>query len=282
MRGLAIGGAVLVLLGAASLMAQPSGAPGAAAQPETNGVSQSPATMAMPITGFLFKSLAHGGKTFNYVVYVPRGYDPAVAMPLVVFLHGSGECGTDGQKHMLVGIGPSLVRNPERWPCLVLMPQKPESRKQWEDYAAPVMAMLAATQKEYTIDATRVSLTGLSQGGHGTWLLGSMYPEIWCAIAPICGYAQLAGQSGPESAVGVIAPRLRGMPMWVFHGDMDEIVDPAHSTLMVEAMRREGGIPVGGAMLRHTRYPGTKHNSWDKAYAEEYLPQFLLTPRVKK
>src|SRR4051812_28727085 len=80
---------------------------------------------AAALTGFLFKSASGDGKTLKYIEYVPRNLDLSRPAPLVVFLHGSGECGEDGQKQLAIGIGTDLIWHAERWPCIVLIPQKP-------------------------------------------------------------------------------------------------------------------------------------------------------------
>jgi predicted peptidase len=211
-------------------------------------------------TGFLFCDLTMAEKRYPYVVYVPRNYEPNRKWPVILFLHGAGECGSDGQKQVLQGIGSAILQDASRWPFIVVMPQKPEVRDAWEDHDAAVIAMLDAVIREYAIDTSRQYLTGLSQGGHGTWAIGARHADRWAAIAPICGYGD------PEA----IAPRLKDMPIWCFHGDADPAVPLAQSEKMVEAIKAAGGSP------KLTVYPGVGHNSWDKAYREEPLGEWFL------
>lgn len=215
---------------------------------------------AAPRTGFLHYQLQMSAKTYRYVVYVPREYSSKTKWPLIVFLHGAGECGTDGQKHIAQGLGTAILWDAARWPFVVVMPQKPEMRDAWEDHEAAVMAMLDETLKTYSIDVERLYLTGLSQGGHGTWVLGARHADRWAAIAPICGYADPAD----------VAPSLKDTPIWCFHGDADQTVPPARSTAIVDAVKAAGGSP------KLTVYPGVGHNSWDKAYREEPLAKWFL------
>lgn len=228
----------------------------------------------MPATGFVFKTVTIGERKMDYVVYVPRQYGPETQMlPAIVFLHGSGESGRDGQKQIAQGIGTNILWNADRWPCIVMMPQKPSSQLQWEDEDDLVMKMLEETKREYRIDDKRIALTGLSQGGHGTWSIGAAHPDVWCALAPICGYAdQHNGKLSPEE----IAGKLKGVPMWVFHGEDDDVVSPEQSKKVVEAMKRAGGTDV-----KLTLYPKTNHGSWDKAYGEKELPGFLMMGKKK-
>ena len=152
----------------------------------------SPAQEAEPVrTGFVDKQVEVDGETYRYQVYVPPGYEAGKPWPLIVFLNGRGECGRDGTRQTSVGLGKAIRRQPERWPFVVVFPQKPVKRTQWGDHADLVLATLAATEKEYAIDARRRVLTGLSQGGSGAWELGSRFADKWCAVAPV-GQAPLS------------------------------------------------------------------------------------------
>ena len=215
-------------------------------------------------SGFMFKSLRHDGVDLPYVVYVPRGYTRDREWPTIVFLHGRGECGTDGLKHVAQGIGQAVMWDEAAWPFVIIMPQKPDQNKQWEDYDAAVMGMLAATAKEYRVDASRTYLTGLSQGGHGTWAIGAKHPQTWAAIVPICGYVSAARFGSPSEAdTAPIAAALNGVPVWAFHGDADSVVKPEETRAMQAAFKKLG------VEIKATYYPGVNHNSWDKAYREE-------------
>lgn len=209
------------------------------------------------------------GVVVRTAVYVPRGldvHDRAAPVPLVVFLHGKGESGTDGQKMLVQGIGTNIFWNAQRWPCIVLFPQKPDAEKRWEEYGDLVMQAVARVRATYAIDPNRIALTGLSQGGHGTWALGAAHPEVWSRLAPICGYPE---PLDPDD----IARRVAGIPIWCFHGDADDVVPIAKTEAVVAALRRAGAMP------RFTVYPGVNHGSWDRAYAEPALPAWLLGRR---
>ncbi len=209
--------------------------------------------------GFLFKSIKHGDETFRYVLYVPEAYDGSKPWPTILFLHGMGECGTDGIKQVGVGIGKAILEHVERWPFIVIIPQKPVPVQLWMHYEPELLEILAATRRDYRVDDSRLYLTGLSQGGFGTWGLAAKHPDLFAAIAPICG-------GGAAST----APALKEMPIWAFHGEADDTVSPKLSTDMVAAVKAAGG----DATL--TLYPGVGHNSWDKAYGESGLWEWLL------
>lgn len=210
------------------------------------------------------------GVTHRYRVIVPRGYDDAeaamTAWPGIVFLHGRGECGDDGARQTTVGLGPSLVRHPDRWPCVVLFPQKPDPDKAWEDYRKLVDAIVEQFRAEYRLDSDRMLLTGISQGGHGAFEFGAAHPDRWAALAPVCGFGP------PERYAKALAKAQ--MPIWCFHGEADTIVPIARSEAIVEALKQ------AGAHVTFTRYPGVKHDSWEPAYADPRLAEWLLQQRL--
>ncbi len=183
-------------------------------------------------------ALRHNNREHRYQIYVPPGYDAARPWPAVIFLHGRDECGTDGLKQVEVGLGPALRRAPSQWPFVAILPVK----------------------ADYRIDEDRLYLTGVSQGGNGTWAFAASRPDLFAAIAPICGYGDPSRFVGP----------LKGMPIWCFHGEADDIVPLEATARIVRALEAAGEAP------RFTRYPGVGHISWDKAYQEEPLPEWFL------
>ncbi len=234
-------------------------------------------------TGFIFKTLKHGGRDYKYVVYVPREYDASKAWPTIMFLHGAGESGTDGLKPVIQGIGSAIQWDAGKWPFLVIIPQKPDIRHQWEQHEPAVMAMLEQTRKDYKVDADRTYLTGLSQGGHGTWVIGAHTASTWAAIAPICGYAGGFSRREPDlpddlkqpftGTPADIGKALKDTPLWAFHGEVDGVVPVKETKDLVAAVEAAGGKP------KMTLFPGIDHNSWDKAYREMDLAAWFLTHR---
>jgi predicted peptidase len=210
-------------------------------------------------TIFLPKSIEVDGQEFKYAIYVPPTYDPKTPQPTIIFLNGHGECGTDGMLQTTQGIGNAVKANPEKWPFLIIFPQKQVGDEKWEDEESMVLAILGRTREEYNIDDSRLYLTGISQGGHGTWAIGSRHPELFAAIAPICGW-------GDEK----IAAGLVNMPIRAFHGDIDSAVP------VQESLDMENRLKAAGGSCDLTIYPGIDHNSWDKAYGEENLGEWFL------
>jgi predicted peptidase len=250
-------GLLAVALGFLACCTLTTGGPARAGLPERPAARQ--ATAAATPKGFLLKTIKQGDEEYRYVVYVPANYEESKPWPAIIFLNGAGECGRDGLKAVAVGLGPAVMLDPDHWPFLVLIPQKPDVDSTWAAHDALVMAMLDATKREYKVDTTRLYLTGLSQGGFGTWAIAIKHPDLFAAIAPICG-----GGNAADAAA------LKDVPVWAFHGDADTVVPHALSEEMVEAVKKAGG----DATL--TLFPGVGHNSWDRAYRESQLYDWLL------
>jgi predicted peptidase len=219
---------------------------------------------AAPESGFLDKTIEYNGGPVKYVVYVPRTYSPEKPHPTILFLHGSGEQGTDGWKQVAQGLGSAIQWNADKWDYIVMFPQKPPGKGGWMEHEKLILDIQEKTKKEYKVDDKRLYITGLSMGGYATWSLTCKYPTMFAAAAPICGAGNPAD-----------AAKIKDLPIWNFHGDKDTAVPFKKSEEMIEAIKAAGGNP------QFTVYPGVGHNSWDKAYREEKLNEWFLQ-HVKK
>lgn len=229
-------------------------------------------------TGFLDRSVTVDGLSYPYQLYVPRGYDPAERWPVILFLHGAGERGSDGLLQTEVGLGSAIRRYPARWPAIVVLPQSPADSSWQGDAASAALAALDATHEELSTDPDRVYLTGMSMGGNGTLYLAYHHPERWAAIVPVCGWVDRGGRlpvapEGDGSPFERVADRIRGVPVWLYHGDEDAVVPVEESRELAAALR------AAGANVRYTELEGVGHNSWDPAYRSEELPEWLLARR---
>jgi predicted peptidase len=197
-------------------------------------------------------------------VFVPRAYDPAREWPLVVFLHGVGENGTDGDRHLAVGLPTALGELPD-FPALVLAPQCKGPWKWVGEDEQVLLGALEAVKREWRIDLRRVYLTGLSQGGCSTYELAARHPELWAAIGVVCG----AGR--PELAQKITAPA------WFFHGEKDPVVPPSgpHRWDDRDTGGRDLAKIVPGA--RYTEYPGADHFIWDRVYGDPEFWSWLFS-----
>ena len=194
-------------------------------------------------------------------IYVPKNYDPTCGekWPVMLFLHGAGERGTDWELARRHGPG-KLVKQGMEFPFIIVAPQCPADTCWW---VHQLEALLDYTIANYAVDTDRIYVTGLSMGGHGTWLMGSYMPERLAAIAPICGWGNF------------VAPRTYGdLPIWAFHGDADDTVNPYFSEQMVHLINESGG----NATL--TMYTGVNHDSWTQTYENPELYNWLLSHRL--
>ena len=212
--------------------------------------------------------LAH--QTCAYAVWLPPGYTKDRSWPAVVFLHGTGECGTDGLAQTKVGLGPALLSHPERWPCIVFFPQKPSAEFEWEERESEdlLLAMIDRFFHEFPVNRHRVALVGMSQGGHGVWMMGARHPRLWTCLVPVCAYGRAR----------TVSPRVLSLPVWAFHGMQDHTVNPTDTREIVERLREERtGLGLDSTEARLTLYPDANHNAWDPAFSDPELPEWILS-----
>jgi predicted peptidase len=200
----------------------------------------------------------------HYLLSLPADYerDPTRRWPLMLFLHGRGERGADLQMLKRHGI-PRLIDEADDFPFITISPQCPLDTD-WTPHLETLIALTDHIEQSYRVDPARVYLTGLSMGGRGSWQLGSMYPDRFAAVVPICGVMPHV----PNFLETVTA--LKDTPVWAFHGDADDIVPIEHSDLIVGALRAVGGN------VRYTVYPGVRHNSWRQTYDNPAVYEWML------
>jgi predicted peptidase len=223
-----------------------------------------------PAGAFLEQTVEVAGKERRFRLLTPLAspQDAPSPAPVILFLHGAGERGTDNLaqlKHF-----PEKMAQPEwraKYRCFLIAPQC-EPDKQWVDApwgdkqskpmaAEPsemlrvAIATLEKVRAEHkaAIDPARIYVTGLSMGGYGTWELAMRHPEWFAAAAPICG-------GGDEARAG----RLASLPVWAFHGKGDTVVWPERSERMVAAVTKAGG------QAKLSLLPGVGHDAWSPAY----------------
>jgi predicted peptidase len=233
-------------------------------------------------TGFIDRTVTVAGHAYHYQIYVPVTYRTQTRWPVILFLHGAGERGSDGLLQTTVGLGPAIRRERERFPAIVVFPQAP-SDSQWVGTPAEMaMVALERTMAEFDVDSDRVYLTGLSMGGHGTWYLAYRHPETFAAVAPICGWVPdfprfpgsvpvVPADSG--AAIPALARRLARVPIWIFHGEMDAVVPVSGSRDPAAALEAVSDV------ARYTEYLGLGHNSWDATYASQEFARWLFAQR---
>lgn len=209
-----------------------------------DGVNQSPAKMSRTVTVEL-----------DYLISLPQGYEGKEKWPLILFLHGSGERGSDLEKVKVHG-PPKLIQSGKQLPFIVVSPQCPSQRR-W--HATELSLLLDEIEEQYKVDKDRIYVTGLSMGGFGTWELATFSPERFAAIAPICG-------GGDRQ----FAKTLQDLPAWIFHGAKDTAVPVERSIEMATAIKSSGGQP------KLTIYPDAGHDSWTQTYQNMELYDWFL------
>lgn len=215
-------------------------------------------------TGFIPAVYKDAAGESKYFLFVPTSYKGDREFPIILFLHGAGETGTDG-KAQLKHFGEEVKKRQADFPFIVVFPQS--HKRTWKADSSDgkrAIAILDEVMKKYQVDSKRVYLTGLSMGGFGTWSLAAAYPDRWAAIVPICGGGD------PKTA-----EKIKHIPCWCFHGDADKAVPVQRSRDMIEALKKAGGTP------RYDEYPGVGHNSWSRAYASDELYTWLLKQKRK-
>jgi dienelactone hydrolase len=245
-------------------------------------LAQEPAAVS-PGSVFVPGSVTVDGVTLPYQLLRPKvlatticANDRRGILPLVVFLHGAGERGSDNQKQLTWLVNdlakPEMAK---RYRCFVLAVQCPEDRM-WVDVpwaethsraladkpSLPLRAVqqaMADVEKSLPVDRDRVYLTGLSMGGYGCWDLAMRDPFHFAAVVPVCG-------GGDEKQ----CLRLFGLPIWVWHGADDRAVPVERSRSMVEALR------AIGQPVEYTELPGVGHDSWKQAYGEHGALDWLF------
>jgi predicted peptidase len=218
-------------------------------------------------TGFLERSIQVEGSEFRYELYVPANYETGRAWPVILALPGSR--GGSGLRQVV-----------DKFRAIVLFPA---TRRSWHGRGGrAAMAALDSVLVEYNTDPGRVFLTGQSRGGNGAWFLAYTHPDRFAALVVVCGWVS-SGPSGRRSAVGpadqatkpfdAVAARLAHMPVWVFHGENDDVIPVEESRRMVAALQEQN------AEVYYTEFTGVGHPSWDLAYSFDGLPAWLMEHR---
>ncbi len=232
-------------------------------------------------TGFLNRRMDLHGIQFRFQVYLPEEYrrDDRRHWPIILFLHGRGERGTEGMWQTQIGLPLEVRDHPERWPFIVVMPQC-QYPGFWTDPPMLEMAISALDQesREFHADPARTYLTGLSMGGYGAWELAKDYPHRWAAVMIASGgpFWSYAPERWHEAATlpAEYARAVGRTPVWLFHGSEDRVVPERESELMYNALKAEGGN------VRLWVFEGLHHDSWARAYNEPELPRWLLGQRL--
>lgn len=213
-------------------------------------------------TGFFIKNV-YNERHRKYALFVPHNYTTTQRWPVIVFLHGLGEGGSDATSNLGVGLGPAIAKRASTFPFIVIFPQSDTGYWNADSAAAQdAIAALHDVKKYYRVDEDRVYLTGLSTGGYGTWVIGAKNRSEFAGLVPMCAF------SARDSV-----PQLLNIPIWAFHNSGDMFVLAAGTSGMVSEINKHGGS------AKYTEYGALGHNCWDRAYSEGELFQWMLNNR---
>jgi predicted peptidase len=234
------------------------------------------------------KEFIVGGDTLRYRIAYPLNYKSGKQYPLLVFLHGSGERGSNNEAQLTHGgrlFASDSIRR--RFPAIVIFPQCPKdstwnylkavndsvTKKRvfvYPEGNSTIPALLVKKLVDEMVaagkaDARRLYIGGLSLGGMGTFDMVARYPGFFVAAFPICG-------AGNTNNAGKMAGKTA---LWIFHGEKDPAVDVRYSRDYYKALQEVK------AEVKYTEYPGVGHDSWNNAFAEKGLVEWLLSKKKK-
>lgn len=237
---------------------------------------------------FKYEHFINQKDTLNYRILLPKQFDETKQYPLVLFLHGGGERGNDNIKQLTLGSSLFLNRkNRRKFPAIVIFPQCPENdywaratidrtiRPYAMDFPLDsiptkslslVMRLMEDMASKPFVKSDQIYVGGLSMGGMGTFEILYRKPKMFAAAFAICGGGN----------VETVSQYATSIPIWVFHGANDDIVDPQLSIAMVGANLKAGGKP------NFNLYSTDNHNSWDSAFSEPYLLPWLFSKSKQK
>jgi|TARA_B100000768_G_scaffold93948_2_gene87867 predicted peptidase len=223
-----------------------------------------------------FKSDIDGN--LNYRIYIPTDIADNKVYPLIVFLHGAGERGSNNTSQLTHGVRSILdYSKASNEPAIIIAAQVPTG-EQWvntswneDSHVMPKapsrsMTLLVSLIKKIItnnpIDEDRIYVTGLSMGGFGTWDIVQRMPNFFAAAIPVCG-----GGDTRE------AESIKQVPIWAFHGDSDIVVKTQRSRDMIDALQAVGGEP------KYTEYEGVEHDSWTMTYTDKNVLSWLFSQK---
>lgn len=194
----------------------------------------------------------------NYILQLPE--NKKEQMPLMVFLHGSGERGTDVT--LVKKNGPFNYQHLIQERVAILAPQCPENT--WWN-TSEIYELIQSICTKYPIDTSRIYLTGLSMGGWGTWKLATDHPELFAAVAPVCGVTDFTIEDNIE--------RLSTTPVHIYHGALDDVVLPQMSLEMYQRLKKVN------PNCSLTIFPNDNHNSWDSTYGDPKFYEWMFAQK---
>ncbi len=237
---------------------------------------------AQDLSKFKKENFIQGIDTLKYRILYPENFDPTKKYPVVFFLHGRGESGNDNEKQLTHGAKMFLTDNFRKtFPAVVVFPQCAEE-SYWSNVeietintkrfftfqkgGTPTKAMILLLKLtdqivgESYADKSKIYVGGLSMGGMGTFEILRRKSKTFAAAFAICGGDNISN-----------AKKYKNVPLWIFHGGLDDVVNPQLSYNVYRELKKLGHEP------KYTIYLKANHNSWDSAFAEPELLTWLFS-----
>jgi predicted peptidase len=240
-----------------------------------------------PPVEFLKRQVTIGENTYAYRVYVPKDRQPGEKLPVMLYLHGSGSCGDDNEAQ-IANFNKFIGENPRNFSFIVVFPQA-RTGTFWDTrMIEQAIAALDQSVKEFGGNEKRLYLSGWSMGGLGAWHTAALYPGKFAALVPIAGRIMPSPREREDMSPDLLtlvdspkpfeafAERLKDLPVWIFHGERDEVVTVAASRRMNQAL-----IEVGNTDVHYTEYAGMGHYSIESALTEPKLFEWLAKQQLK-
>jgi predicted peptidase len=230
-------------------------------------------------TGWVSRSVVDNGTTYPVKIFVPPAYNPSTArLPVILFLHGSGEGGTDGNLQTTQGLGPYIKARESTFPAIAIFPQTPTGEGIGTLRQRVNVAALDQALAEFTkADTKRVYLTGISSGGSWAYLIALAQPNRFAAFAPMsiamC-WTCFPGQTLTQTQAWTQGAQiLMSVPIWQFQGDADATVPVTVVRAQIDAFK------AAGNPIKYTEYPGVGHDAWNIAFNEPAFWTWFLAQR---
>lgn len=237
---------------------------------------------------FLEREVHLSARTYKYRLWLPPHYTKLHRWPVILYLHGSNERGSDNLRQIYEGLAPALEKIAEQYKAVIVFPQCDFGNEWYGDMELMAMAELEDVIREFHGDRRRIYLTGISMGGAGAWYF-ARHGRKFAAVVPIAGdvtrqpddpfpsdpppdIARIVGAADPYAT---LAELIGNTPVWAFHGAQDNVVPVSESRSMIAALRKAGNA------ARYTEYPNGRHNVWNAVYADSGVVQWMLQQKLK-
>ena len=203
---------------------------------------------------------------YPFMLYIPKSYDENKSLPLVIFLHGAKERGNDGYSQCLVGLGPCIKENTYLQNSFILFPQILENMFWASDIGLEiVLKELKMVIDLFSIDISRIYLTGISMGGTGVWVLAEKFSHLFAAIVPIAAFIYKN-----EETVNLINTNI-----WAFQSKNDSICPPNAVKERIEFLKSFSNL------IQYSEYKDYSHReTWEKAYNNPELYEWLFSKNL--